>query len=33
MMQQESKPDLTVAICAYNAEKRIGLVLESLAQQ
>ena len=33
MMQQESRPDLTVAICAYNAEKRIGLVLDSLAQQ
>ena len=33
MMQRESKPDLTVAICAYNSEKRIGLVLESLAQQ
>ncbi len=25
--------DLTVAICAYNSEKRIGLVLESLARQ
>ncbi len=33
MTQQENKPDLTVAICAYNSEKRIGLVLESLAQQ
>jgi glycosyltransferase involved in cell wall biosynthesis len=29
----EDKPDLTVAICAYNAEKRIGMVLESLARQ
>ncbi len=33
MTQDFRKPDLTVAICAYNAERRIGLVLESLAKQ
>jgi hypothetical protein len=27
------RPDLTIAICAYNSEKRIGMVLESLAGQ